>query len=709
MITSTHIRIWLLSAAMMLCGLHAVAQQARERLSDEETTAKETLKQLKKQYRAKSVTIERLEDGRKYYVLHGADESEGLVRDDLTPVQFKGWTYYRPPKGKTREEAGMADFIYGYTPQVVYHGGKPYYQVRSRKTYVPGLFDMDGKTVVPPCNYTEIWAEERLGKTYLFARTPAGSLGVYTPEGAYWGNSDKGDVRFYPAAEAGYSDPAASSIGMSVWHPRYDKDIICFGKTVTLGATALTPERKVHYELCAPLDHSKFKSRAKQYITILDGNYYVGTGPNGVTAVERNEVRDMGDGSTGMYRTLDMTQGHYHRNLLSLYDRNWRLIADSCTRIVVSAPDQMVYTYRYYGKPDFIYRKGAVSLTDSTVNIPPRFDDIIVRNKDDGRKIYVKDWAFGDYREYTPGDAGRLNFDEKWVNRFEKGYAERNFSLNPDLPSFLLSNSYVADMPKDSLCDYHRAMYLYGVVEQANSHLRRQQKILESYAAAADPLSVPGIKAYMSNVDSKGLTYTGGSELGAYRRKLGEWIQSASTPADSARYAEVLRSLDIICTDIAFNTDFAIPRAHNEFATAQALERQRLAEEAARQRAIREERDARIAAILGMFSNVMGNLTSSHSTHRSGASAKASGSGRRTSVSGGGGSDNHSGDKARLKREIAQWEEKIRKAEESYAQALENYNSNRSWEAKRVVDSKLKTINEFCAERDRCKAELASY
>lgn len=705
-------RIMLLLALLIWTGsalMPAYGQFVGERLTDTEKEQKETLKEIKKEHNAKSVTIERLEDGQIYYVLQGKNGGIGLLKEDKTPLIYKGWEKYVPAKGRDRKSDHMEDFFYGFSPKFQIIGEKRFINVRVVPNYVPGLFDMDGKCIVPPCAFKEI-KEQPMG-SHIFIKgcdDGKGGAGIFDLDGKYLAKSNVDDFSLYPAVEEGYTDPKKSEIGLSVWHPGYPFEALRAGNQGTL-----KNNKVVHTDKVANIGIPQPTSRPSHYRMILDGNYYLASSSHGSHIQEKTDVRDMGDGTTGIYKILQADDELMKINQLRLYNRNWELIADSCARIEISTPDQMVYTYRYYGKPYFIYRKGAVSLMDSTLRIPERFNDVIIRNDADGsRKIYVKDWAFGNYREYNAGDQGALSFEAPYINSFEQSYFNKKVD-SPD-ESFIIALGRFNKIPEDSITPSDKAMYLYGVIAEGENGLNRQQKVIDLYASQIDPMEK--MKYAMKEIPGVGVTCEGKIDImGVYRKRVANWRDKAENAADSAKYNGILASIDNMVADMEFNRDVAIPQARDAYMNAVEQQRlQALREEQARQQALRDEYNARMtAAMMGMFSNIFSSATKSSSGRAKSvssgrASSRGTAMGSRSS-SGNSGATDHSGDKARLKREIAEWEAKIKKAAASYEQALESYQRDKSWEVKRVVDSKLKTLNEFAAERDRCIAEYNSY
>lgn len=114
---------------------------------------------------------------------------------------------------------------------------------------------------------------------------------------------------------------------------------------------------------------------------------------------------------------------------------------------------------------------------------------------------------------------------------------------------------------------------------------------------------------------------------------------------------------------------------------------------------------AYMSAILNSFTNALKSSSSSNKTNRGASSAGTASIAVSSSGSSSSGTDN-SGRKAFLKGQIADWRNKLKKAERAYEEAMGS--GDDSWQKKRVLESKQKTIDECANMIRQYESELNS-
>lgn len=675
-----------------------------ERLESREKLEKDRLKQLKKQYKASKVQIERWSNDSTYYVLYNRAGQLALVREDMTPLVFKCPKI--APDRKSAEQAKIDwynDFFYCYTINLTEMNGKQLYLVRTKDDFAEGLYKSDGSNIVPATFCKNLKGFSFHGKDYYSGTVSNGNLWTLSDDGFLVSPSIQGGIRLVDATAPGFV-PARDDTGAEpkFWSPGYERDCIIFNNDKT--DNVYIPD--------IDSTPAAFKRRTK---TVLPVDGYVAlTFSKRPNISVRSTMRDNGTGLTYPYREITVENRFKNLNNLSLATVDGKILIDSCTRFTISAPDQVAYFVKYYGKPYFIYRLGAVSLTDSANRVAPRFNSVYAATDSAGHTAFtVKKSLYDLVVPYAPDmDTVAVAFADPIINKFEQVYSSINLAGQDD--SYLLSAIKLSHIPVPDMTSAQKCMFMIALNGVTDTNLKRQNDIIANYAAGTDPKTVTRLKSYISDDPVYGTTYKGASDLiTKWRIKLDSIADMTADSVERESFARVATYVRGVETDLDHNYTIAIPEAAKAFQAQQLAELQRRQEEeAARQAEIQQQRQQQIAnAIFGIITNTLSGITSGHSSSRrsagvSGGSSR--GSAKASSGAAASSSRDTSGDKARLKREIAEWEAKLKKAEQSYAQALQNYESNKTWEAKRVVDSKLNTINEFAAERDRCLRELES-
>lgn len=231
---------------------------------------------------------------------------------------------------------------------------------------------------------------------------------VYDTKGVRlsWGDA----IEFFPAAEAGVH--SLGNTGLALYHPDLDERFIS-----TTDQSYLAHLNKPYsYGVNWSLNHAPFEIK-------VPGGYYLISDEfpkqNYITVETRTDPM----GVTRKYNTFVSESRFNNCETLYLYKGNEivKLLDFPVTKITLSSPDQIIY-YTYCDDKLEMMRKGCKSLIDESLNIPPKFNDVIVIYNDNNEAdVYVKLTYFSEWEKYSPEKNYTLDNIDYASLHFEKG------------------------------------------------------------------------------------------------------------------------------------------------------------------------------------------------------------------------------------------------------------------------------------------------
>lgn len=402
----------------------SVSTVRRELALEKDKAYKERIKQLKKQYDQddiKDVAIETWTDGVTYYVFYTGNKKDGLqfslqpidapralftynadgnvtsksmnMYDEIAIIEREGYKFFKTSDSNNtphRFHNGLMD-RFNLDENLVRFGGKPYIRIDYDYSKSSDIFSLDGQLVAS-------------------------------------GNK----IEFFPAEKAGISVDEAS--GLALWHPDMGDRFVATTDTEYLA--------KVKW----PCTHTVNKTVSKEEFEItVPGGCYLIQNDFPKHAYTATEARTDPFGNTRMYKVFVEEDRHINHSMLYLNqgDTVKPLLGYKSTKIKISSPDQLVYyTYR-----DSVYtmpRMGCRSLVDESLNIPPKFSDVMVLYSDDHKPtVYVKFTYFSPWEVYDPAKSYDLSTIEHRDREFERGfYYEMIDHYRTDKPETLSASDF---------------------------------------------------------------------------------------------------------------------------------------------------------------------------------------------------------------------------------------------------------------------------
>lgn len=659
--------------------------QAIEIKDASEILSSDTIKFLKKEFKAKSITSELWPGDKHFFVLHKGRES-ALLDENLNPILFKS------SKGEDR--------FYFYNLAPTLYNNRIYFLGTLDPTIPVGIYSDEYICIVEHDHFDWFEGVTLNNIDYILGWQKKGTFGMLCTDGrGAWAIGT--DLKFYPAQEAGFVEIAP---GFSIWQPAHDD----FFTAISKGASCV---------FWHDVDNN-YKLMFHKNAFVLPGGGYLAREQSKRPKIDfRAVTRDLGNGDTGEFNEMTVTSfSPLLNNLFITNISGSQIYAENCSRVIFSEPDQIAYTIRYYGKPHFIYRRGGIDLTDLSMKIEPKYNNVFFFTDDTGATVpWVKNTAFSQLTTIdciTPDNELVLPKDENELN-FEKAISDLHLIDKYDKTYFLLTSIDISDKIKHNevLTEKDKAMLLSCLINMAEGELQIVQGYINSYYNMENPALDPKKRLAME-FDAHGrpsLSDAAIKTLILHKNQLQELIDNGlyedkeyalATVENITNTCELIDNLRTEGIGKAYDT-------YQEKLEAQRLEALRL--ESERQAQIRKDAQERLAAaIFGVICNIGSQLAQSSykakkSSYISGATIPHSGDGSAPSTSGG---ESNAGRKGFLKGQIAEWKNKLKKAEASYQQALSS--GDDSWEKKRVIESKRNTVDECLNMIRQFESELNS-
>lgn len=643
---------------------------------------KDQIKDLKKKYSAKKIFAETWPDGKLYYVLVDNKNKRSLLDSDFNQIKFTDYA------GKSFEWVAKI----GQTS----HNGVYYWMAAREPAYANGLYNLDGSVIIPD------YAVQTINPVY------------YNDNLFFEGTANNNVLLSSPKKVVG--------VGTSIIYiPKSENDYI----TLESGQKLFTPAHKdyfyiiqdKHRPILVDFDYETGNKKMIPNVTLLPGNGYYVQGYGDVSYSIEKTPRDNGDGTSNIYTEIRVNYSKAMANGIALYTTDGKLVADSCGYIEISAPDNVAYTYRYYPKPHILWRKGAVSLTDSTLKVPAKFNNVYFFNDNEGNKFpYVKKFAFSNQEAFDPEASYEVSVPDNMPEyKYEQASLKRITSKRKyaDVDDLLALLDIEKMMQTDSLPEKFLDMYIISTSEYYSSDFAKQTRLLEDYYNMIDPSTDSEIKYFITK-DKNGVPNIGSNVIALIDKSVNNiknW-KGSSELKDSSKIEIAVSNLRDIQSKLSHNYEITIPQAYNNYVNK--IEQKRIeAEKAAAEKAAfeREQRQAQLAS--AVFSTIfnIGNSIAKSTARPHKRTAKSSVSNSTSSRSGKADSSSNEDRRDRiawLKREIIGLENKVRKAKESFEQAASNYANNGSWESERAMNSKKDTYEGLARQLNDYKNELES-
>lgn len=655
-------------------------------------------KELKKKYKTKNITYELWPNGNYYYVLHKGNQS-ALLTEDFDPVHF-------------RDESNRELFyVYKLSPTI--YNGKGYIFASEDDIARPGLFTMNGKTLLPIRYYNEYIGFIMNGEeTFIGMSFKDGlknfSIGAGTENSdshGLWINGDIDSFKFYPATKEGYVDTGHD---MQYWAPAHDDYI------------ALISTNGKPYILYHDFSDSKPYKGYKGAWPIPGGGY-IGIGDNAEIKFYTT-LREQDNGEISEFKQMSINLPSYIHNFLHIKDTKGKhFFAKSLTKIVFSQPDQFAYIIRSVpiNKEGNIFnnyiRKGAVNLKDTTQRIEPNYYDIYFTADSLGDfKPRVKKWTLSQIEPIPSTDDSLLFPSNKLDSLFElksSQYLQLGWTktITAKQPMSEVVSILETEIANDTISKEHLQMYLISLLIDANWSVDFTQSIIDDYLNEKHP-----------NLNKDKAPYILSSNYGTpptikpvLLNNLRERKSTVEKFNDENRFfgkdevEEVISYVEECCEKLEYlNTDGV--------AMAYQVDHERIMAKIRREDALaeqrRQERNARIlSAVFGTMANVgkaVVNNTSKTSSSKSSYDGSVRGSSSSASDDSSSANDSKIDRKQHLKSQIIKYENEVKKAKASFEQAFENWSSNGSWESKRAMESKKETYELYLSKLESLKNEL---
>lgn len=652
--------------------------------------SEEKFKELKKLYKAKSITYELWPGGNRYYVLHKKNMS-AMLNEEFEPILLGDF------KNKPLH------YVYKLSP--AYYDGEGYIFAAHQEHIVPAFYTSTGSNIFPMKTFGEvagfIMNDEKMF-VGLYDKDDVYNFGIGV-EGGLWHNGDGSSFRFYPATQDGYVD---SGLGMRYWAPAHPdffymksysgKDLICY----------INPELEKKY--CTT-----------QKATVLPGGGYIlySPGKTGRPDISvQNVTRDLGNGETGEFTEMVITSELPRINKMRISDIKLKnYLADGVDRVILSDPDQVAFIIKYDKKNK--WRRGAVDLTNPSCRVEPRFNSVFFYEDAEGKSTpWVKTSAFS---PVVPADSIPEDIDVMPTNRIDslyEIYSSDVYQMGPykgNTPPYTIVITEINnEIKKDSVSDTHLSMYLTCLLNDADFKLENARSYLTDYYNMINPAN-DRVRKNSMEFDSTGrpsLPSFVPEVLKLNVERLKKLNDEGKYP-DSTYVQATIDHINNVITEIEYLSVQGIGEAYDAYmAKVEAQRRAEMQRQAEIARQIQREREERLsAAIVNALFSVGTQIISNATKPKAKTYAKTSGFA--SSASGGGassaGSDSSKADrKAFLKREIIELENRTKKAKAAYEQTIENWSTNGSWESKRAMESKKDTYEMYQSKLDAYKEEL---
>lgn len=546
--------------------------------------------------------------------------------------------------------------------------------------------------------------------TIWFVADNSYSLAMFNSEGKQItpfeeGNNYFHDVRYYPAADNGFSDVPQRGFNSTtqtffengsfkLYHRAHKAVVVTFGN---YGLSIYTPDGEKIRSIDA------LKNEDKNYAFLSHRTYpgYIVTGfGEEISCYDKKTKKLVIDAYVnGTLTGIDnknsnlRTKTHWTRNNVAtelgifetaskfnyggIYTIDGKTIADSIIGYSISEDQYCIYTRN----KDGVNTSGVIKLDDPSFNIPCMFAQIIHSKN----KWLVKKSSIDPLTEYNPKALYATEFrddGEKYYNQ-EKWQEVIDFYSTKGLDKpWALFFTGMALFQKA----YHEGL-IYKTSFQSN--IEKNDYGFFTNKWYKDCANIP----YEQNI---GMFEQAATILQAY-----------TEAGDDSIYIKTAKRI----LKEAGEHKEKMEKNRSSFRAAINKYDQHNAARKAALEAERQQKAAMWGAILGAVSNALQQSLSSGSGSAARTSVSNAGSYRNSPKAQGATATNKEDNTNRkifLKNQIIDWKNKLKKAEASRSQALDNYNKNPTHEAKRVVESKENTVNECLNMIRQYESELNS-